>query len=173
MRMTLGLGLMAILAAPVAALAFSAIAFADQLTPASTADAPLMFAHAPIEAPIEAPIGAAFGSRIDPFTQQRAFHAGLDFLAPEGTRVVAPADGVVSMAGVRAGYGQVVEIDHGDGVKTRLAHLSRFDVQIGDAVRAGDLIGLSGSSGRATGGQLHFEVWRNGRATDPAASLPH
>ena len=95
----------------------------------------------------------------------RAFHKGIDFHADTGDPVLAVADGVVSYAGVRSGYGNVVEIDHGNGYVTRYAHNSRLLVQVGDLVRSGQQVAKAGSTGRSTGAHVHFEVWdeRRGR----------
>ena len=92
----------------------------------------------------------------------RAFHKGIDFHANTGDPVLAVADGVVSYAGVRSGYGNVVEIDHGNGYVTRYAHNSRLLVQVGDLVRSGQQVAKAGSTGRSTGAHVHFEVWVNG-----------
>ena len=118
-----------------------------------------------------APIGSTFGNREDPFTGRRAFHSGLDFAAVWGTLIHAAAGGTVSFAGVRHDYGWVVEIDHGNGLTTRYAHASRLLVKVGDVVMPGDPIAAVGSTGRSTGPHLHFEVLRNGEATDPRRYL--
>ena len=108
-----------------------------------------------------------FGNRRDPFTRRTAFHAGIDYAAPTGTPVFAPADGVVIRAGRQGGYGQMIEIDHAHGLSTRFAHLSRMLVSPGTQVRQGDIIGHIGSTGRSTGPHLHYEVHRGDRAIDP------
>jgi murein DD-endopeptidase MepM/ murein hydrolase activator NlpD len=113
-----------------------------------------------------------FGVRIDPYTHQPHLHEGLDFYAAVGTAVLAAAPGTVSYAGVRDGYGEVVEIDHGNGMTTRYAHLNSAEVALGDHVYAGQEIAKSGSSGRSTGPHLHFEVWKNNLPIDPATVLP-
>jgi len=112
-------------------------------------------------------LSSGFGSRIDPFTGQRRQHRGVDIAASAGTRVTAAAAGVVSWAGSRKGYGQVVEITHGNGYMTRYAHNARNLVEVGERVQQGDAIALLGASGRATGPHLHFEVWQDGRPVDP------
>ncbi len=117
------------------------------------------------------PIGSTFGNREDPFTGRRAFHSGLDFEAVWGTLIHAAAGGTVSFAGERHDYGRVVEIDHGNGLTTRYAHASRLLVKVGDIVMPGDPIAAVGSTGRSTGPHLHFEVLRNGEATDPRRYL--
>lgn len=112
-------------------------------------------------------ISSYFGNRQDPFTGQRAFHAGLDFSSRAGTEVVAVAAGIVSWAGERAGYGQMVEIAHGNGYSTRYAHNEQNLVTVGQTVTRGASIARMGSTGRSTGPHVHFEVLRNGRQVDP------
>lgn len=114
---------------------------------------------------------SGFGWRIDPITGREEFHAGIDFNGPRGSPIHAVADGVVVFSGRRPGYGNTVEIDHGNGYRTRYAHNEHNLVKVGDRVRAGDMIATMGRSGRATGVHLHFEVWRNGRPVDPARYL--
>jgi murein DD-endopeptidase MepM/ murein hydrolase activator NlpD len=112
-------------------------------------------------------IGSGYGSRADPINGQVEHHLGLDFDAEPGTDIKAAASGVVIWSGDRAGYGRVVEIDHGNGYMTRYAHNQSNVVQVGDRVSAGQVIAKVGSSGRATGPHCHFEVWLNGRAVNP------
>lgn len=112
-----------------------------------------------------------FGSRIDPFNRRSAFHAGIDFRAGRGTPVRATGSGRVVHAGRKGGYGMMVEIDHGNGITTRYAHLSRILVKQGSRVKPGDTIGKVGSTGRSTGPHLHYEVRRNKKATNPARFL--
>jgi len=112
-----------------------------------------------------------FGWRIDPFTGKEAMHEGVDFVVPEGTPVYASAGGVVAYASIHPQYGNLVEIDHGKGVITRYAHNSKLLVQVGQMVRRGQKISLSGSTGRATGPHLHFEVRYNGVAQNPVRFL--
>jgi murein DD-endopeptidase MepM/ murein hydrolase activator NlpD len=114
-------------------------------------------------------IASYFGPRIDPFTGRRSFHPGLDIDVAWGTPVRAVADGVVTYAGVRKGYGKVVEIDHGDGYMTRYAHNSRLLSHVGERVHAGEVISDVGSTGRSTGPHVHFEVWHDGRVVNPLA----
>lgn len=116
-------------------------------------------------------ITSGFGSRADPFGGGRAFHKGIDFHANIGDPVLAVADGVVSYAGVRSGYGKVVEVDHGNGYVTRYAHNSRLLVQVGDLVRQGQQVAKAGSTGRSTGAHVHFEVWKDGRVLNPRKFL--
>ena len=112
-------------------------------------------------------IASGFGDRSDPFDGHQAIHMGVDFAAPEGTAVTAVADGVVTYAGVRNGYGNVVEIDHGNGYMTRYAHNSAIVATPGDRVHSGQQIARVGSTGRSTGPHCHFEVWHDGRAVNP------
>jgi murein DD-endopeptidase MepM/ murein hydrolase activator NlpD len=112
-------------------------------------------------------VTSGFGVRRDPLIGRPAFHAGIDFRAPIGAPVRASGAGTVVKAGWNGGYGRMVEIDHGSGLTTRYAHLSRLDVAEGDAVSAGTVVGLAGSSGRSTGPHLHYEVRREGQATNP------
>ncbi len=111
---------------------------------------------------------SGFGVRMDPFTRHAAFHPGLDFPGPRMTPVYATAPGRVSFTGVRSGYGETVEVDHGQGVKTRYAHLARIGVRAGQHVEVGAPLGGMGSTGRSTGTHLHYEVWVNGRVQNPA-----
>lgn len=111
---------------------------------------------------------SGFGIRFDPFNHHPAVHAGLDFAGPFMTPIYATAPGVVSFAGVRSGYGNTVEIDHGGGFKTRYAHLHSFSVRAGERVAVGTRIAAMGSTGRSTGVHLHYEVWMNGRPQNPA-----
>ncbi len=111
--------------------------------------------------------GSGFGMRTDPIDGSQKMHKGIDIGAPAGTPIAAAADGVVTWAGERGGYGRLVVIDHGDGVETRYAHQSRLDVVPGQRVTAGQTIGAVGSTGRSTGPHLHFEVRLGGEAVDP------
>ncbi|HSE11010.1 MAG TPA: M23 family metallopeptidase [Rudaea sp.] len=112
-------------------------------------------------------IGSGFGARTDPINGFDEYHTGIDFDAPTGSPITAVADGVVTFNGERPGYGNVVEVDHGNGYMTRYAHNSKNIAQIGQRVHAGDVIAKVGSSGRATGPHCHFEVWLHGRAVNP------
>lgn len=114
-------------------------------------------------------IASYFGVRPDPFNGHRDFHPGLDIDAAWGSPVHAVADGVVTYAGSRSGYGKVVEIDHGDGYMTRYAHNSKLIAHVGERVHAGDVISDVGSTGRSTGPHVHFEVWYQGRVVNPLA----
>jgi murein DD-endopeptidase MepM/ murein hydrolase activator NlpD len=112
-------------------------------------------------------ISSYFGSRSDPFTGYTAVHKGVDFAGREGAQVVAVATGVVTWSRERFGYGKMVEINHGNGFVTRYAHNERNLVSVGETVQKGQPIALMGSTGRATGPNLHFEVLRNGRQVNP------
>ena len=112
-------------------------------------------------------ITSGFGGRADPFSGGSQFHKGIDFDANTGDPVLSVADGVVSYSGVRSGYGNVVEVDHGNGYVTRYAHNSRLLVQVGQLVRVGEEVAKAGSTGRSTGAHVHFEVWENGRVVNP------
>jgi murein DD-endopeptidase MepM/ murein hydrolase activator NlpD len=112
-------------------------------------------------------VSSQFGSRTDPFTGRRAFHKGVDFAGREGAEVVAVASGVVIWSGERYGYGQLVEINHGNGYVTRYAHNVDNLVAVGDTVRRGQVIARMGDTGRATGPNLHFEVLLNDQPVNP------
>jgi murein DD-endopeptidase MepM/ murein hydrolase activator NlpD len=116
-------------------------------------------------------ISSGFGYRSDPFTGEGAMHSGLDFKGPVGTPIYAAAKGVVSFAGVKAGYGNCIEIDHSNGLLTRYAHMSAFRARVGDAVGPGSVVGAIGSSGRSTGPHLHFEVRINDHPVNPRPFL--
>ena len=122
----------------------------------------------PIARPIEgAAITSRFGARRDPFVGRLAMHTGIDFRSPTADPVRSTAPGTVLSAGYAGGYGYMVEIDHGNGVTTRYAHLSRLLVKAGDVIPAGAVVGRTGSTGRSTGPHLHYEVRIDGKATDP------
>ncbi|HZP65300.1 MAG TPA: M23 family metallopeptidase [Rudaea sp.] len=112
-------------------------------------------------------IGSGFGERTDPINGESEHHLGIDFDAAPGTEIKAVAEGVVTWNGERPGYGNVVEIDHGNGYMTRYAHNQKNLVGVGERVHAGQVIARVGSTGRATGPHCHFEVWLNGRAVNP------
>ncbi|WP_322048525.1 M23 family metallopeptidase [Paraburkholderia sp. J67] len=116
-------------------------------------------------------LGSPFGNRIDPFTKRLSFHPGLDIVAPTGTPILAAAGGRVMFAGPKAGYGNCVEIDHGNGFATRYGHASKIDVQVGQVVLPGDHIADVGSTGRSTGPHLHFEVIVKGAQVNPVGYL--
>ncbi|MDX3904962.1 MAG: M23 family metallopeptidase [Pigmentiphaga sp.] len=117
--------------------------------------------------------GSSFGWRVDPFTGTRSLHEGIDFVAPSGTPIVAAAGGVVQAAEYHAGYGYMIDVDHGNDLVTRYAHASRLLVKPGDLVKRGQRIALVGSTGRSTGSHLHFEVRLGGVAVNPNNFLTH
>ena len=125
----------------------------------------------PFKRPTQARTTSGFGVRFDPFNGRPAVHQGQDFAAPLNTPIYATAPGVVAYAGVRSGYGNTVELDHGRGFKTRYAHLNTLGVQPGQSVALGQRIGGMGTTGRSTGVHLHYEVLLNGRPQNPARFL--
>lgn len=135
-------------------------------------------AVAPIPAPASAPglgrpvasgwVSSGYGRRMDPFSRQPALHRGMDFAGQRDTAILAAAPGVVSWAGPRRGYGNLIEIDHGNGWITRYGHNAANLVESGDYVKPGQQIALMGATGRATGTHLHFEVLYRGRHQNPA-----
>lgn len=126
----------------------------------------------PSAAPINAPyLVSGFGWRIDPFTGRGVMHEGLDFAAPHGTPILAAAAGIVSAAELHPAYGNLVDIDHGNGLTTRYAHASRLHVKVGELVKRGQRIAEVGSTGHSTGPHLHFEVRENGAAKNPTLFL--
>jgi len=118
----------------------------------------MRLAAAPTLWPVMGRISGSFGERIDPFSGEGAFHRGVDISAEYGTRIIAPADGIVRFADFMNGYGRAVMIDHGNGVSTLYGHMSGFAVTPGQYVRRGDAVGYVGQSGRSTGPHLHYEV---------------
>jgi murein DD-endopeptidase MepM/ murein hydrolase activator NlpD len=117
------------------------------------------------------PTSSGFGWREDPITHYAKFHGGADIRGDHGTPVRTAGDGVVTFAGQAAGYGNVVFVDHGGGVVTRYAHLRRIETKLAATVRAGQRIGQIGSTGRATGPHLHFEVRLDGQPVDPPTAM--
>lgn len=118
-------------------------------------------------------INNEFGFRRNPFGKRSyEFHGGMDIDGNKGDIIVAPANGVVSKAGWQGGYGNLIEIDHGNGLKTRYGHLSKVDVKIGDNVQRSQPIGLIGSTGRSTGPHLHYELRLNDKTINPRRFLP-
>jgi murein DD-endopeptidase MepM/ murein hydrolase activator NlpD len=129
--------------------------------------------YVPLRRPLagELEMSSSFGVRIDPFQHQPAMHTGMDFRGNLGDPVRATAAGRVTKAGWEGGYGQMVEIDHGEGLASRYGHLSEIDVTPGQKVRAGQIVGRLGSTGRSTGPHLHYETRINGEAVNPAKFL--
>ena len=116
-------------------------------------------------------LSSSMGNRADPFTGEKDFHPGLDISADKGDPVYATADGKVVNASAAGNYGNLVVLDHGYGLETRYGHLSAFKVKLDQTVKRGDLLGLVGSTGRATSSHLHYEVRANGRILNPLQLL--
>lgn len=112
-------------------------------------------------------ISSLFGMRTDPITGKMEFHGGIDYAGKSGSPIVTVASGIVTWSGVRYGYGNMVEINHGNGYQTRYAHNKKNLVVVGQKVEQGQLIALMGASGRATGSHVHFEVVNNGKTVNP------
>lgn len=130
------------------------------------ANLPMIWAHS-------GKINNEFGFRRNPFGGRAyEFHAGMDIDGERGDSVIAPAGGVVTEAGWKGGYGQMIEIDHGNGLKTRYGHLSKIEVAAGDTLSRGQLIAYVGSTGRSTGPHLHYELRLNDRPINPRRFLP-
>jgi murein DD-endopeptidase MepM/ murein hydrolase activator NlpD len=121
--------------------------------------------------PVDGRLIGSFGDRSDPFSGGQAFHGGVDISGNLGTPVRATADGVISVAEYASGYGRTVSIDHGRGIQTLYAHLSRIDVIAGQEIRRGEIVGAVGRSGRATGPHLHYEVRVGGNPINPYTFL--
>jgi murein DD-endopeptidase MepM/ murein hydrolase activator NlpD len=118
-------------------------------------------------------INNEYGFRRNPFGgRSYEFHGGLDIDGNKGDSVIAPANGVITKAGWQGGYGNLIEIDHGNGLVTRYGHLSRVDVRVGDNIQRGQLVGLVGSTGRSTGPHLHYELRLNDKPINPRILLP-
>jgi murein DD-endopeptidase MepM/ murein hydrolase activator NlpD len=130
-------------------------------------DQQALFAATPSIWPVRGYLSSNFGNRADPFTGQRDFHPGIDISTPRGTKIVAPAAGVVVTAGRRGAYGNAVVIDHGYGVVTRYGHLEGFAVRAGQRVERGDVLGFVGSTGRSNAPHLHYEVWVRDKNQNP------
>jgi murein DD-endopeptidase MepM/ murein hydrolase activator NlpD len=118
-------------------------------------------------------MSSGFGYRADPFTGKRAFHRGLDFVSPKGSDVLAIASGVVTFSDNLGNYGNMVEIDHGNGLVTRYGHNKENLVSVGDAVRKGEVIARVGATGRATAPHVHLEVFQDGRPVNPRQYIKH
>jgi murein DD-endopeptidase MepM/ murein hydrolase activator NlpD len=122
--------------------------------------------------PLRGSITSHYGNRMDPFNGDAEMHLGLDIAGIYGSPVHAAADGVVIYAARKAAYGNLVIIDHGNGLTTRHGHLSRFNVRVGQRVRKNDVIAFVGTTGRSTAPHLHYEVRQNDRPVDPRHYLP-
>jgi len=127
----------------------------------------------PVRKPVmgEVDMSSPFGVRSDPFLGRPAMHTGIDLRGETGEPVHATAAGKISIAGRDGGYGNMVEIDHGNGLSTRYGHLSQIDVKVGDQIKIGQVIGAVGSTGRSTGPHLHYETRIDGEAVDPQKFL--
>jgi len=130
-----------------------------------------LYASTPSVWPVRGWINSPFGNRISPFTGKIQFHEGIDIAAQIGTAVIAPADGVVIKAGFESGYGYVVELSHGYGLKTVFGHNSRLNVKPGQYVKRGDIIAYSENTGSSTGPHVHYEVRVNGVPVNPLRYL--
>jgi murein DD-endopeptidase MepM/ murein hydrolase activator NlpD len=124
-------------------------------------------AEAPNLWPVEGRITGSFGERTDPFNGEGAFHRGIDISTGFGSRVLAPADGVITFAGEESGYGRLIQVEHAQGIATRYGHLSAMAVTLGQHVTRGQVIGYVGMSGRSTGPHLHYEVWVHNSPVNP------
>ncbi len=130
-------------------------------------DQSVLLASTPSIWPVHGYLSASFGNRIDPFTSQWDFHSGIDISTPMGTKVMAPADGVVVSTGNAGGYGNAITINHGYGIVTQYGHLERYNVRPGQRVKRGDVIAFVGNTGRSTGPHLHYSVWVRDQAQNP------
>ena len=140
-------------------------AYAERLT--------ARLATVPVREPVtgEIDLSSPFGVRVDPFLHVPAMHTGIDFRGTYGEPIHATAAGTVTSAGWSGGYGQMVEIDHGNGLATRYGHLSAIDVHVGQPIRIGQVVGRLGSTGRSTGPHLHYETRVDGEAVNPEKFL--
>jgi murein DD-endopeptidase MepM/ murein hydrolase activator NlpD len=127
----------------------------------------------PVRKPVPGEIDttSGFGMRVDPFLHIPAMHTGLDFRGETGEAIRATAAGTVTHTGWSGGYGKMVEIDHGNGLSTRYGHLAAIEVEAGQSVRSGQIVGRMGSTGRSTGPHLHYETRVDGEAVDPQRFL--
>lgn len=130
-------------------------------------DQKVLLASTPSIWPVRGYLSSTFGNRTDPFTGGRDFHSGLDISTPIGTKVVAPADGVVVTCADKGGYGNSIIIDHGFGVMTRYGHLAGYAVRPGQRIKRGEVIGFVGNTGRSAAPHLHYEVWVRDQAQNP------
>lgn len=153
--------------------AFNRAAIEAQNAISSVEKLSLIATHVPFGSPLPGPIEVTspFGARMDPFYGRPALHTGIDLRQDYGAPVHVTASGTVSFAGADGGYGNMVEIDHGNGLRTRYAHLSSITVQQGEKVEIGEVVGHIGETGRATGPHLHYETRINGEPVDPARFL--
>jgi murein DD-endopeptidase MepM/ murein hydrolase activator NlpD len=130
--------------------------------------------HVPLAMPVndaQFDRSSGFGARVDPITGRYAFHPGIDFAGPWGAKVITTAAGTVTFAGYRGGYGNMVEVDHGMGIRTRYGHLSAISVRQGARVDKGTDIGRVGSTGRSTGPHVHYEVLYDNAVRNPSSFI--
>ncbi|HEX9205457.1 MAG TPA: M23 family metallopeptidase [Candidatus Deferrimicrobiaceae bacterium] len=123
----------------------------------------------PVGMPVAGTLSSPYGNRNHPVRGEERFHTGVDISVPVDTGVRATADGIVSFAGWTEGSGIVVVVEHGHGFSTAYAHNRKSQVRVGDRLRRGDVIAMSGSTGVSTGPHVHYEIWKNGRHVDPVA----
>jgi murein DD-endopeptidase MepM/ murein hydrolase activator NlpD len=126
-----------------------------------------LLASTPSVWPARGWVTSDFGQRLDPYTADRVMHAGMDIAAPHGKDVLSPSDGTVVFNGLEGGYGNVLVIDHGYGIKTRYGHLAKIMVKAGERVKRGQTVATVGNTGRSTGPHLHYEVRVNGVPQNP------
>jgi murein DD-endopeptidase MepM/ murein hydrolase activator NlpD len=149
----------------------SRLAHAPAGAPFGGGGVPLAHTLQALALPVAGHVTSGFGARRDPMTGEESSHSGLDVGAPEGTPIRVPAGGVVLSAGPKGGYGNAVEVDHGNGLVTLYGHAAELLVSKGEFVQPGQEIATVGSSGRSTGPHLHFEVRVGGRPVDPSRAL--
>ncbi len=130
-------------------------------------DQKVLLASTPSIWPVRGYLSSKFGNRVDPFTSQPDFHSGIDISTPIGTKILAPADGVVVTCAEKGAYGNSIIIDHGHGMVTRYGHLAGYTVRPGQRVKRGDPIGHVGNTGRSQAPHLHYEVWVRDQAQNP------
>ena len=155
-----------------------ASAFERQMYRISVARAQVnQYSNTLVTVPVRKPIfgdidmSSPFGMRMDPFMKGPAIHTGIDMRGDTGDPVRVTANGTVTVAGWNGGYGNMVEVDHGNGFATRYGHMSKIEVKVGQHVRIGETIGRIGSTGRSTGPHLHYETRIDGEAVDPQKFL--
>ena len=130
-----------------------------------------VLAALPSRWPVRGPVNSSFGARSSPWSAKSEFHSGLDIGAPVGTEVRAPAPGVVVFAGAHPEYGQAIIVDHGNDTKSLYGHLSRLGVHVNQTIHRGDVIALTGNTGRSSGPHLHYEIQVRGQAVNPTTYL--
>src|SRR5262245_11319150 len=123
--------------------------------------------------PVKGPITSHYGNRADPFSGDAELHLGIDISALYNAQIHSPADGIILYADRKAAYGNLIIVDHGNGLTTRYGHLSRALVKVGQKIKRGDILGLVGTTGRTTAPHLHYEVRMNDRPINPRTYLPH